>query len=129
MNRYLLDTTFLIDLSKNYRASEDALKSLVASGGVPGVCAICVAEFLAGVPPRWRPTWERWIADFAYWEISIEAAGLAGALRFDLAREGRTIHVADALMAATAMETDATLVTNNIKDFPIQGLTLVRLGR
>jgi predicted nucleic acid-binding protein len=129
LNRYLLDTTVLIDLSKSYRATEDALKSLVAGGGVPGVCAVCVAEFLAGVPPLWRQTWEQWIADFTYWEISVEAAALAGAWRFDLAREGRTIHVADALMAATALETDATLLTNNIKDFPIQGLRLLRLGR
>jgi len=125
----LLDTTVLIDLSKNYRATEEALKSLVESGGEPGVCAVCVAEFLAGVPPFWRPTWEQWMADFSYWDISLEAAALAGAWRFDLAREGRTIHVADALMAATALETDATLLTNNIKDFPVQGLRLLRIGR
>jgi predicted nucleic acid-binding protein len=84
---------------------------------------------LAGVPFPWRSTWEGWISDFAFWEISFQAAAQAGALRFDLSRKGRTIHIADALMAATAIETDATLVTNNIKDFPIQGLRLLRLGR
>jgi predicted nucleic acid-binding protein len=129
LNRYLLDTTVLIDLSKNYGVVEEALDALVAAGGVPGVCAVCVAEFLTGVPLPWRSTWERWVSDFAYWEISFQAAAQAGAFRFDLARKGRTIHFADALMAATAIETDATLVTNNIKDFPIQGLRLLRLGR
>jgi len=128
VDRLLLDTTVLIDLSKNFGDVLTALNSLVASGGILGVCAISVAEFLAGVPVPQRGRWERWIADFEYWDISREAAVLAGVFRFDLARQGRTLQIPDVLMAATAVVTGSILVTNNIKDYPMPNLRLLRLG-
>ena len=64
VDRLLLDTTVLIDLSKNFGDVLTSLNALVASGGILGVCAISVAEFLAGVPVPQRGRWERWIADF-----------------------------------------------------------------
>ena len=128
MTRLLLDTTVLIDLSKDVGEVRVTLKALVVADAILGVCAVSVAEFLAGVPVFHRMRWQRWIADFEYWDISLEAAVLAGALRHDLARQGRALHVPDALIAATAIVSNATLVTNNIKDFPMPGLDLLRLG-
>ena len=128
MERFLLDTTVLIDLSKNYGVVEQALDELVIAGGVLGVCAVSVAEFLVGIPTPWREKWEIWISDYAYWDISVQAAARAGAIRYDLVREGAKILVADALLAATALEIDATLITNDVKDFPVKGLRLLRLG-
>lgn len=128
VDRLLLDTTVLIDLSKNFGDVLTSLNAVVASGGILGVCAISVAEFLAGVPAPQRGRWERWIADFEYWDISREAAVLAGVFRFDLARQGRALQIPDALMAATAVVTDSILVTNNIKDYPMLNLRLLRLG-
>jgi predicted nucleic acid-binding protein len=87
-----------------------------------------VAEFLAGVPVPQRRRWEQWIVDFEYWDISREAAVLAGVFRYDLARQGRTLQIPDALMAATAVVTGSTLVTNNVKDYPMPNLRLLRLG-
>jgi predicted nucleic acid-binding protein len=128
VERLLLDTTVLIDLSKNFGDVLTSLNAAVASGGILGVCAISVAEFLAGVPVPQRGQWERWIADFEYWDISREAAVLAGVFRFDLARQGRALQIPDALMAATAVVTDSALVTNNVKDYPMPNLRLLRLG-
>ncbi len=128
MDRLLLDTTVLIDLSKNFGDVLTSLNAVVASGGILGVCAISVAEFLAGVPTPQRGRWERWIADFEYWDITREAAALAGIFRFDLARQGRVLQIPDALMVATAVVTGSTLVTNNIKDYPMPNLRLLRLG-
>ncbi len=39
------------------------------------------------------------------------------------------MHIPDALMAATAIITNSTLVTNNVEDFPMPDLKLLRLGR
>jgi predicted nucleic acid-binding protein len=128
VDRFLLDTTVLIRLSKNFGDVLTLLNALVASGGILGVCAISVAEFLAGVPVPQRGRWEQWIADFDYWDISREAAVLAGVFRFDLARQGRALQIPDALMAATAVVTGSTLITNNIKDYPMPNLRLLRLG-
>jgi predicted nucleic acid-binding protein len=128
VDQLLLDTTVLIDLSKDFGDVLDSLNAVVASGGILGVCAISVAEFLAGVPAPQRGRWERWIADFEYWNITREAAVLAGIFRFDLARQGRALQIPDALMAATAVVTGSTLVTNNIKDYPMPNLRLLRFG-
>jgi len=128
VDRLLLDTTALIDLSKNSGNVLTSLNALVASGGILGVCAVSVAEFLAGVPVPHRGRWERWVADFQYWDITREAAVLAGVFRYDLARQGRALHITDALMAAAAVTTNSTLVTDNVKDYPMADLRLLRLG-
>jgi hypothetical protein len=127
VDRLLLDTTALIDLSKNSGNLLTSLNALVATGGILGVCAVSVAEFLAGVPVPHRRRWEQWIADFQYWDITREAAVLAGVFRYDLARQGRALHIPDALMAATAIITDSTLVTSNVKDYPMSDLRLLQL--
>jgi predicted nucleic acid-binding protein len=59
VDRWLLDTTVLIDLSKNSGHVLSSLTALVASGGILGVSAVSVAEFLAGVPVPHRGRWER----------------------------------------------------------------------
>lgn len=128
MEPFLLDTTVLIDLAKNYRAARTALQELVAAGSPLAVCAISVAEFCAGVPPSQRRQWEWWITGFEYWDISREAAVLAGSLRYEQARQGRALHIPDALMAATAIIANATLITSNVKDYRMPGLKLLPLG-
>lgn len=128
MIRVLLDTTVLIDLSREPELVLPTLRISVLVAGTIGVCAVSVGEFFAGVPVLERPRWERWIADFEYWDISCEAATMAGHFRYDLARRGFALHIADALIAATAITMDATLLTNNVKDFPMPGIRLMRLG-
>jgi predicted nucleic acid-binding protein len=123
-----LDTTVLIDLSKEFGAVPASLDALLVAGGTLAVCAVSVAEFFAGVPAFERKRWELRIADFEYWDISLEAAQLAGVFRFDLARQGRAFHLPDALLAATAVVNDAILVTNNVKDYSIINQRLLRLG-
>jgi len=49
--------------------------------------------------------------------ISLGIAELAGRLRATEKRQGRVLEMADALIAATAIHTNTTLVTRNTKDF------------
>jgi predicted nucleic acid-binding protein len=128
VNRLFLDTTVLIDLSKDSGDVVTLLKALVATGAVLGVSAVSVAEFFTAVPVPERRRWQHWIADFEYWDVSRVAALLAGAFRYELTRQGRVLHIPDAMMAATAVVTDATLVTSKIKDYPMPSLRLLRLG-
>jgi predicted nucleic acid-binding protein len=48
-----------------------------------------------------------------------------GALLAESQQQGRTIHVVDALLAATASTYSLTLVTRNIKDFTVSGLRVL----
>lgn len=119
MARYLLDTTTLIDLSKAIAPVRARLEALLDAGHDLGVCALSVTEFLTGVPAAHRSSWEQWLATFHYWDVSWEAAVMAGAYRQTLRRRGRTLGTVDALLAALAVTLDATIVTDNAKDFPM----------
>jgi predicted nucleic acid-binding protein len=68
--------------------------------------------------------WRQVFSTFTYWRISIEAAQQAGIWRYGFARQGRALTTLDTLNAAVAVEADATLVTRNIEDYPMQDVQL-----
>jgi predicted nucleic acid-binding protein len=88
---------------------------------------VTVAEFFAGLRPEQRRDWQHFIDRLTHWEVTKEIGIRAGVLRYDLARDGRTMHIADALIAATAVVNGAALVTSNVKDFAVPGVTTIRL--
>lgn len=57
-----------------------------------------------------------------------EAAERAGRYQADWARRGKTLHLADALVAGTARAHGAVLVTDNVVDFPMRDLRVARPG-
>ena len=127
MGRFLLDTTVLIDLSKGVPGVGGRLAAMADAGDELGICAVNVAEFFAGVPPDRRPFWTRRLASFAYWEITWEAAVLAGAYRQAFARRGRAIHTPDAILAGLARALGATIVTDNAKDYLMTDVKVLTL--
>lgn len=54
-----------------------------------------------------------------------EAAKRAGRYQADWARRGRTLHLADTLVAGTARAHGALLVTDNLTDFPMRDIRVV----
>lgn len=64
---------------------------------------------------------------FHHFIIPVEEgdAALAGYLRAQAQSGGRTIHMPDALLAATAKRHDLTLATRNIRDFEGMDVTLL----
>ena len=56
--------------------------------------------------------------------ISFPVAELAGLLKRDYGEEGVTLSLADALVAAVAIHNQLTLITENIKHFPMKELAL-----
>lgn len=127
MTRYLLDTTALIDFSKGREVALSRILEMTQGDDELGVCAINVAEFYAGVPPTKRPTWDEFFASLGYWEITVGEARQAGCFRHDFARQGKALSTIDALVAAVAQERQATIVTNNIRDYPMEGVHLLPL--
>jgi len=57
-------------------------------------------------------------------ETSFSVARKAGELRNEWARKGKTLSLADTLIAATALHYNLTHITDNRKDFPMSELTL-----
>ncbi len=127
MTRYLLDTTALIDFSNGREPARSQIQRWIDGGDELGVCAINVAEFFAGLPPKERAQWEQFLAALQLWEISREMAIQAGTWRYDFARQGTSLTTADTLVAAVAQEQEAVIVTNNLKDYPMPGVRLLPL--
>jgi predicted nucleic acid-binding protein len=124
---YILDTTVLIDVARRREPATSWLSNAVRRPGLVSVSVIAVAEFFAGVRPAQRGSWRTFFDTLTHWDVTQEIAIRGGVLRNDLARQGRTIHISDALIAATALVHGATLITSNIKDYPLPNLTLMRL--
>lgn len=127
MTRYLLDTDALIDFSRSSEPATSSILSWIDGSDVVAVCPISVAEFYAGLSTEQAPRWREFITSLTFWDIGWEAAMRAGQFRYAFARAGRSITITDALLAAVAEEHDATLVTRNVKDFPMARLSLFSL--
>lgn len=127
MATYLLDTNILIDFTKGQEPACSQVLAWVDAKEKLAACCITVAEFYAGLNAAEALEWRSFIESLVYWPITREVAMQAGQDRYRYARRGIALTTTDALIAALARERNATLVTANIKDFPMEDLTLFPL--
>jgi predicted nucleic acid-binding protein len=82
-----------------------------------------VTEVYAGMRPKEEPATEEFLRSLEYYHLTWPVARLAGLLKRDHGRKGKTVTVADATIAAVALIHELTLMTDNIKDFPMKELS------
>ena len=89
------------------------------------ICAVGLAELYSGFGPQQRiaadPVVDRWF----YYETTPAIAKEAGRYRYEFARIGTTLSATDSLIAAVAIANDATLITNNLRHFPMPEIRLL----
>lgn len=127
MTVYLPDTNVLVDTLNGKRGRRELLRDLVFAGHRLACCEITVAEIYAGMLPHEAARTDAFLEALAWYDTSRTIARRAGRLRFDYARQGRTLSIPDTLLAATALEHGLTLVTDNRKHFPMPELSLYPL--
>jgi predicted nucleic acid-binding protein len=88
MTRFLLDTTFIIDVLNNQRKRLAIMKDLIAQQHELACCAINVAEVYAGMRAPETEKTEALLRSLEYDPIGWEASSLAGHLRQEWARKG-----------------------------------------
>jgi predicted nucleic acid-binding protein len=100
---------------------------LLKQGHLLACCPINVMEVYAGLRPREEAATEEFLKSLDYYHVTWPVARLAGLLKRDHTRKGTTLTVADATIAAVAIVHELTLMTDNVKDFPMRDLTLYPL--
>jgi predicted nucleic acid-binding protein len=123
----LLDTSVIIDALNNKRGRRDFLLDLVKQGNLLACCPVNVTEVYAGMRPKEEKATEEFLRSLEYYHVTWPVARLAGLLKRDYVRKGKTLTVADATIAAVAVVHDLTLMTDNVKDFPMKELVLYPL--
>ena len=117
----------LIDWLKGRVNASRLLADLEAAAEPLGINAISVAEVFSGAPPDAAVIANEHLSKLEYWAMDYGVSRMAGLLRYKYLREGRPLSAPDTLMAAHAISLDATLVTGNVRDFPMPELKVLRL--
>ena len=123
----LLDTTVLIDALRARLDRRALLAGLVSRGDSLATAAINIAEVYSGMRPEEEGGTEAFLASLECYPMTAAIARRAGALKGGFAQRGRTLALADMIVAATALEHGLTLATDNHRDFPVEGLALYSL--
>jgi predicted nucleic acid-binding protein len=120
----LLDTTFVIDHLRADPAAVDRLRALVEAGERLYVNDIVTCEAWAGAHSDDDPALGGLIRFLEFVQAGPDTARLAGRWRAVARQRGFTLAATDALIAASAFQLDASVLTRNARDF---ALTPVRV--
>lgn len=127
MASYLLDTNVIIDVLNDKRDRQSLLTNLLAQGHLLACCSINVTEVYAGMRSNEESRTRQLLESFQYLPVTLPIARLAGTLKRDYSKRGKTMNIADATIAAVALHYETPLITQNVKDFPMKELQLYPL--
>ena len=125
MAKFLFDTTVPISYTRQSPEVIELVERLLGEDHRVGICAIGIAEFYSNVRPHETMQADRLIARLGYFDITAEMAVTAGVYRYEYARRGITLTATDTITAAVAIANDATLVTANLRHFPMPEIRLL----
>ena len=126
MNGYLLDSDVLIWCLRGREPTVRFLEELPPA--YPKACSVLsVFEVLVGIRPGEERGTTRLLEGLVHEAVSSEAAREAAAYVRRFKRRGVTLDAVDALIAATALTEDLTLVTYNRKHYPMRDITVIGL--
>ena len=125
----LLDSSVLIDALRMRKGRREWLAQLVRSGIVLSTSALNMAEVYSGMCPEEEANTKAFLTALECREITASVAEAAGKLKRQWAQKGRSLTLADTMVAAVALEQNCPLVTENRKDFPMPRLQLFELPK
>src|ERR1700691_1528554 len=123
----LLDSSVLIDALRLRRGRRQWLAELVRAGHSLSTSALNLAEVYGGMRFHEEERTKAFLGALECHEITASVAEMAGKLKSQWARQGRTLTLADTIVAAVALEQGCALATDNRKDFPMPRLRLYEM--
>ena len=121
---FLLDTTALIDFFRGRRQLIELLNKLTEEAPL-AACPITVSEVFSGVRPGELLKVEEFLEALEFYPISYKASRQAGLYRRAYQKKGISLSLSDTLIASVAIENSLTLVTNNLRHFPMNELPVI----
>ncbi len=125
----LLDATVLIDYLRRRPETVERLDRLLDSDDVAYTCAVVVEEAVRGLRAAEKDRAQSLFAGLREVPLGTREGWRAGEWRREFARRGVTLSQADCLIAAAAAAIGARLATANVKDFPMDDVTVEDWGR
>lgn len=125
--RFLLDTSVLIDVLRGRKQRGELLAQLVREEHTLATTVLNVAELYAGMRPSEEGRTEALLEGLECFDLTGSVARLAGRLKREWADKGRTLALADTIIAAAAMQHDCPLLTDSRRHFPMQEVKLFAL--
>ena len=122
--RLLVDSAFVIDFLKDDPGAVSRWGEVFGRGDDPVINEIVACEVRAGLREREVAAFVAFLEPIEFVQPGPDHALLAGQWRAEARAMGRSLSLADALIAAAADAADAAVLTRNVRDF---ALTPVRV--
>lgn len=129
MTLHLLDSDAVIDFLKGIQSTTVFIQALPNHGHIACSCDIVISEVYAGLAPHEGAAAQQFLSTLYFLPTTEAAAQQSGIWRYAFARRGVTLSTTDTLIAAVAAEHGASIVTGNVRDYPMTGITVIPLPR
>jgi predicted nucleic acid-binding protein len=124
---YLLDTSVLIDVLRSRNKRRELLAKLVTDGHQLSTTALNIAEVYSGIRSGEETATALFLDSLHCHDLTASSGKRAGVLKKNWAQKGRTLSLADTIVAAIAIDRNCKLMMDNRKDFPMAELILYPL--
>ena len=121
----LMDTDIAIDFLRRRDYAQKLLESW-AGEGLLAISTLTHLEIYQGMKTGEEKATNSFLDGLVSVAVDIPIARRAGTMLGELRSKGKTIGIADAIIAATALQFGAPLLTNNIEHYPFSNLKVIR---
>ena len=125
MDVYLPDTNILIYAYNGISPYDSLVTDWINSNSII-ISSIVAAEFLSGGDERARKIFQNLVEKLDTIAIDTKIAYIAAAYKREYTKSKPSLKLPDCLIAATAKQHDATLVTANSVDFPMKDIKKIQ---
>lgn len=125
MATYLLDSDIIIDYLAKRQEAKDLIEKIIQFDETPAASVLVEIEVKIGLKEAQMPKVSKFFDALTIIPVTNDLAQLAIEFIRFWRKKGKTLHLVDACIAATAVTHDLILVTNNKKDYPMKELRLL----
>lgn len=119
----LPDTNIIINYLKGIEPESSFLKKYIISGEI-SFSPITIAEYIAKASNAEKRLLDDLLTSGEIFSIDYETGLEAGEYRKEFSRKTKQAYLLDCLLAATCKIHNLTLITNNIKDYPMKDIQI-----